>query len=130
MRSKGLIPFLLASALGGLFALVMPCVWPMIPITVNFFVKQGQAGKGEGKTTSLAIAYCLAIIGIFTGVGVFFSFFFSASFLQNLANNPWLNLVVAASFPGLRAQPAGPLRDPPAQLPAQCFRRGARAGAA
>ena len=92
-----MIPFLLASALGGLFALVMPCVWPMIPITVNFFVKQGQAGKGEGKTTSLAIAYCLAIIGIFTGVGVFFSFFFSASFLQNLANNPWLNLVVAVS---------------------------------
>ena len=76
---QGLLPFLLASALGGLFALVMPCVWPMIPITVNFFVKQGQAGKGEGKTTSLAIAYCLAIIGIFTGVGVFFSFFFSAS---------------------------------------------------
>jgi len=45
----------------------MPCVWPMIPITVNFFVKQGQADKSKGKTTSLAIAYCLAIIGIFTG---------------------------------------------------------------
>ena len=93
-----MIPFLIASALGGLFALVMPCVWPMIPITVNFFVKQGQGGKGKGKTTGLAITYCLAIIGIFTAVGVFFSFFFSASFLQNLANNPWLNLVVAALF--------------------------------
>ena len=76
----------------------MPCVWPMIPITVNFFVKQGQVGKGKGKTTGLAITYCLAIIAIFTAVGVFFSFFFSASFLQNLANNPWLNLVVAALF--------------------------------
>src|SRR3954471_560873 len=76
----------------------MPCVWPMIPITVHFFVKQGQAGKGKGRTTSLAIAYCLAIIGIFTAVGVFFSFFFSASFLQNLANNPWLNLLVAGLF--------------------------------
>ena len=43
---EGLIPFLIASALGGLFALVMPCVWPMIPITVNFFVKQGQNGAG------------------------------------------------------------------------------------
>ena len=95
---EGLIPFLFASALGGLFALVMPCVWPMIPITVNFFVKQGQGGKGKGKTTGLAITYCLAIIGIFTAVGVFFSFFFSAAFLQNLANNPWLNLVVAALF--------------------------------
>jgi thiol:disulfide interchange protein DsbD len=70
----------------------------MIPVTVNFFVKQGQAGKGKGKATGLAITYCLAIIGIFTAVGVFFSFFFSASFLQNLANNPWLNLLVAALF--------------------------------
>ena len=41
---QGLIPFLIASALGGLFALLMPCVWPMVPITVNFFVKQGQPG--------------------------------------------------------------------------------------
>jgi thiol:disulfide interchange protein DsbD len=95
---EGLIPFILASALGGLLALVMPCVWPMIPITVNFFVKQGQNDKSKGKTTGLAIAYCLAIIGVFTSVGVLFSFFFSASFLQNLANNPWLNLFVAALF--------------------------------
>jgi thiol:disulfide interchange protein len=96
---EGLIPFLFASALGGLFALLMPCVWPMIPITVNFFVKQGQNGTGgKGKTTGLAITYCLAIIGLFTAVGVLFSFFFSASFLQNLANNPWLNLCVAALF--------------------------------
>ncbi len=93
---QGLIPFLIASAFGGLFALVMPCVWPMIPITVNFFIKQGKDGKAS--TTGLAFAYCAAIIGIFTLVGVFFSFFFSAAFLQNLANNPWLNLVVAALF--------------------------------
>ena len=96
---EGLIPFLFASALGGLFALLMPCVWPMIPITVNFFVKQGQnSAGGKGKTTGLAITYCLAIIGLFTAVGVFFSFFFKASSLQNLANNPWLNLSVAALF--------------------------------
>ena len=93
---QGLIPFLIASAIGGLFALAMPCVWPMIPITVNFFVKQGE--NGSGKTTGLAITYCLAIIGIFTAVGVLFSFFFSAAFLQTLANNPWLNLTVAALF--------------------------------
>ena len=43
---QGLIPFLIASAIGGLFALVMPCVWPMVPITVNFFVKQGQGTGG------------------------------------------------------------------------------------
>ncbi len=95
---QGLMPFLIASALGGLFALVMPCVWPMVPITVNFFVKQGQGAGGRSKATGLAITYCLSIIGIFTLVGVFFSFFFSASALQTLANNPWLNLCVAGLF--------------------------------
>jgi thiol:disulfide interchange protein DsbD len=95
---QGLIPFLIASAIGGLFALVMPCVWPMVPITVNFFVKQGQGKGGRNKTTGLAIIYCLSIIGIFTAVGVLFSFFFSASSLQTLANNPWLNLFVAGLF--------------------------------
>ena len=94
----GLIPFLIASALGGLFALVMPCVWPMVPITVNFFIKQGQGTSGRKKATGLAFMYCLSIIGVFTAVGVLFSFFFSASSLQNLANNPWLNLFVAGLF--------------------------------
>ncbi len=95
---QGILPFLIFSALGGLFALVMPCVWPMVPITVNFFVKQGQGKSGRGKTTGLAITYCLSIIGVFTAVGVLVSFFFSASALQNLANTWWLNLVVAALF--------------------------------
>jgi thiol:disulfide interchange protein DsbD len=95
--AQGIVPFLIFSALGGLFALVMPCVWPMVPITVNFFVKQGHASKGRG-TTGLAIVYCLAIIGVFTAVGVLFSFFFSAGSLQKLANNGWLNLVVAGLF--------------------------------
>jgi thiol:disulfide interchange protein DsbD len=70
----------------------------MIPITVNFFVKQGQGTGGRTKATSLAVIYCLSIIGVFTAVGVLFSFFFSASALQTLANNPWLNLLVAALF--------------------------------
>ncbi len=94
----GLLPFLFASALGGLFALVMPCVWPMVPITVNFFVKQGQGAGGRRRATALAIIYCLSIIAVFTAVGVLASFFFSASSLQTLANNSWLNLFVAALF--------------------------------
>ena len=92
---SGLVPFLLFSALGGLSALVMPCVWPMVPITVNFFVKQGQ---GKRRTTGLAVVYCLAIIGVFTSIGVLCSFLFSATALQNLANNAWLNTFVALLF--------------------------------
>ena len=64
----------------------------MMPITVNFFVKQGQR-KADGKsTTGLAITYCLAIIGVFTAVGVFFSFFFSATALQNAGEQPLVEL--------------------------------------
>jgi thiol:disulfide interchange protein len=95
---EGLIPFLLTSMLGGLFALVMPCVWPMVPITVNFFVKQGQGQSSHHKTTGLAIIYCLSIIGVFTAVGVLFSFFVSASALQTFANKAWLNILVAVTF--------------------------------
>jgi thiol:disulfide interchange protein len=93
---QGLAPFLLLAVTGGLIALVMPCVWPMVPITVNFFVKQGQAKKG--KTLGLAITYCLAIIAIFTLVGVLFSALFGAAYLQRLANAAWLNIAVAALF--------------------------------
>ena len=93
---QGIVSLMIASALGGLLALVMPCVWPMVPITVNFFLKQGQ--KGSGNTTGLAVTYCLAIIGVFTSVGVLCSFFLSAAALPRLATNPWLNFGVAALF--------------------------------
>ncbi len=93
---QGVIPLMIASALGGLLALLMPCVWPMVPITVNFFVKQGQAK--QGSPTALAVTYCLAIIGLFTAVGVLCSFFVSATALPRLANNPWLNFAVAGLF--------------------------------
>jgi thiol:disulfide interchange protein len=93
---EGMIPFLITCALGGLFALAMPCIWPMIPVTVNFFVKQGQ--KKNGSPTALAIGYCMSIILIFMAVGLLFSITLGASSLSKLANNPWLNFAVAALF--------------------------------
>ncbi len=93
---EGIIPFLLFCAGGGLFALAMPCVWPMIPVTVNFFVKQGQ--KNNGSTTGLAIAYSLSIVLTFMAVGLLFSIFFGAASLSKLANNPWLNFGIAGLF--------------------------------
>jgi thiol:disulfide interchange protein len=93
---EGIIPFLIFCALGGLFALAMPCVWPMIPVTVNFFVKQGQ--KKNGSTTGLAIGYCLSIILIFVSIGLVFAIAFGPASLSKLANSPWLNLGVAALF--------------------------------
>ena len=123
-----MIPFLIASAIGGLFALVMPCVWPMVPITVNFFVKQGQGKSGGGKATGLAIIYCLSIIGVFTAVGVLFSFFFSALGLADAGEQSLAEPVRRRPVRRVRAQPAGLVRAPPAQLPAQASSKGESRG--
>ena len=90
------LSFLLFCAAGGLYALAMPCIWPMIPVTVNFFVKQGQ--KKQGSPTGLAIAYCLSIIGTFMAIGLIFAIAFGAGSLSKLANNPWLNFAIAGLF--------------------------------
>lgn len=95
----GLVAFLIYSALGGLFAVLMPCVWPMIPITVNFFVKQGEAKNGA--PTKLAIVYCIAIITIFTGIGLGVTALMGATGATQLGGNKWVNLVFGLVFIGL-----------------------------
>ncbi len=92
----GIFSFLLYSALGGLFAVMMPCVWPMIPITVNFFVKQGETKPGS--TTRLAVAYCLAIVGIFTGIGLAVTAALGATGANQLGVNKWVNLGFGVAF--------------------------------
>jgi thiol:disulfide interchange protein DsbD len=74
--------------IGGLLALITPCVFPMIPITVSFFSKRGEAGK---KDVRGALAYCIGIIATFTALGVLVSAVFGATGINSLANNPWIN---------------------------------------
>ena len=62
-----LLGLLLACVLGGLFALVMPCTYPMIPITFSFFTKQADA-RG-GKVLTLALAYGAGIVVMFASIG-------------------------------------------------------------
>jgi thiol:disulfide interchange protein DsbD len=63
---KGLWGFFLISFLGGLAAILTPCVFPMIPMTVSFFMKEGE-DKGKGKIQ--ALVYSLSIILIYTFIG-------------------------------------------------------------
>ena len=67
-EGEGLLAFILAMIGGGLFALVMPCTYPMIPITISFFTKQAEAR--EGKILPLALCYGLGIIVCFNVVGL------------------------------------------------------------
>jgi thiol:disulfide interchange protein len=88
----------------GFAALLTPCVFPMIPMTVSFFTKQSKT-KAAGIRN--AIIYGLSIIVIYVLLGILVSFLFGADTLNALSTNVWFNiiffillLVFAASFLG------------------------------
>lgn len=96
-RSKGLLAFIGFAFSAGLLALLTPCVFPMVPITVSFFTKRRDE-LGQKATILHAVAYCLGIIGAFTVVGLGTAIVFGASSVQNFATNPVVNLALAAIF--------------------------------
>lgn len=79
--------------LGGLLALMTPCVWPMIPMTVSFFLKHSQNRR---KAISGAITYGMAIIIIYLSLGLLITGFFGASALNDLSTNAVFNLLFFA----------------------------------
>ncbi len=93
-RKKGLIGFLVVAIGSGFLALLTPCVFPMVPITVSFFLKQAEGE--DSRPVLLASTYCLGIIGTFTILGLLMSIFFRAASLNALANNPLLNVFIGA----------------------------------
>ena len=79
--------------LGGLLALFTPCVWPIIPLTVSFFLKKNNS-RGKGVTS--AIVYGLSIVVIYVLLGVLVSVLFGASALNALSTNAVVNLIFFA----------------------------------
>lgn len=115
--------FILLAVLGGLFTLVMPCTYPMIPFTINVFAKQAAAGA---RLAPLAAFYALGIVGCFIGVGVLVTGVFGAS-LATLAGHPVTNLLIGLLFVGLGLSLLGAFfLQPPAWM--QGLAGGARAG--
>lgn len=93
----------LMGLLGGLLAIFTPCVWPIIPMTVSFFLK-----RSEEHGVRDALLYGLAIIVTYVGLGLLVTVIFGASALNALATNAIVNLfffvllvVFALSFFGL-----------------------------
>ncbi len=84
------------SMLAALFALLTPCVFPMIPITVSFFTKRAEATGGKGAT-KYALAYGGGIIGTYTGFGLLLALV-SAGAAASFATNPWVNIAVGVLF--------------------------------
>ncbi|MCC7492372.1 MAG: thioredoxin family protein [Fimbriimonadaceae bacterium] len=95
-RSQGLGQFLLVAFLAGFAALLTPCVFPMVPITVSFFTK--QAGDNARKRVGLAASYGLGIVVMYTTFGLLLAATMGASGVQRIAASPVLNLGFAALF--------------------------------
>ena len=80
----------LTSFLGGLIALFTPCVWPVIPMTVSFFLKRSSS---RGKAIRDAIIYGLSIIAVYVALGLVITLIFGANALNALATNAIVNII-------------------------------------
>ena len=87
--TSGLFIFF-AGFLGGLIALLTPCVWPMIPMTVSFFLKRTKDRK---KAIRDALTYGLSIIVIYLVMGLLITGIFGASALNDLSTNAIFNII-------------------------------------
>ena len=101
---KSLLGIFLLGMLGGLIALLTPCVWPIIPMTVSFFLKRAEDKK---KGIRDAITYGISIVVIYVLLGLLVTLVFGASALNALSTNAVFNIffflmlmVFGASFLG------------------------------
>lgn len=80
---------LILGFVGGLAALLTPCVWPLIPMTLSFFLKQ----KKGGKFNSGALTYGVAIVVIYLVLGIAITLIFGAGKLNELSTNAIFNII-------------------------------------
>ncbi len=90
-RESSLLAFLLSAVFWGLFTLMMPCTYPMIPITISYFTKQADTRKTS--TLPLSMAYGAGIVLIFVLIGLV-----AAPVIIPFATHPVTNLVIGGFF--------------------------------
>lgn len=91
VASRSLLMIFLLGFLAGLAALVTPCVWPIIPMTVSFFLKRNKDSRGKGIRD--AVTYGLSIVVIYVGLGLVVTAVFGADALNALATNAVFNII-------------------------------------
>lgn len=89
-EQQSLWAIFLAGLLGGFAALIMPCIFPMLPLTVSYFTKTAQS---RGSAITKAVIYGLSIIVIYVAFGLIITVIFGADALNDLATNGVFNLV-------------------------------------
>ena len=96
--SQDLLPFLITAFGFGLAALFTPCVFPMIPITVSFFIGQGSEPGKKKSPWVQALVFCLGIIVLFTGMGFLVTAIAGPFGVVQLGSSIWVNGFIAVVF--------------------------------
>ena len=78
--------------IGGLLALVMPCIWPIIPMTISFFLKRAKNDRRKGIKD--AMTYGLSIVVIYLGLGLLITAIFGPSKLNELSTSAVFNVIL------------------------------------
>ena len=95
-QQQGLGAFLLVAFGFGLASLFTPCVFPMIPITMSYFLNRQSGGRGDG--VAQAVVFCLGIIVLFSGLGLLITAVLGPFGVVQLGSNPWVNGFISALF--------------------------------
>jgi len=92
ISDHSLLYILLMGFVGGLLAVLMPCIWPIIPMTVSFFLKRSKDEKRKGIRD--ALTYGLSIIVIYLVLGLLVTALFGSDTLNALSTNAVFNVVL------------------------------------
>ena len=95
-EEQGLAVFLLVAFGFGLASLFTPCVFPMIPITMSYFLNRQSGGRRDAVTQ--AVVFCLGIIVLFSGLGLVLTAALGPFGVVQLGSNPWVNGFIALLF--------------------------------
>ena len=90
IADHSLLYILLMGFIGGLLAVCMPCIWPIIPMTVSFFLKRAKSDKKKGIKD--AITYGISIIVIYLGLGLLVTALFGSDTLNAMSTNAVFNI--------------------------------------
>ena len=90
ITDHSLLYILLMGFIGGLLAVCMPCIWPIIPMTVSFFLKRAKSDKKKGIRD--AFTYGISIIVIYLGLGLLVTALFGSDTLNAMSTNAVFNI--------------------------------------
>ena len=90
LSDHSLLYILLMGFVGGLLAVCMPCIWPIIPMTVSFFLKRAKSNRSKAITD--AVTYGVSIIVIYLGLGLLVTALFGSDTLNAMSTNAVFNI--------------------------------------